>query len=483
LLTQGIEPERPRDVGSHTRHRTWMAVLCAVGLVVPTLLGCGLEPSRNIVVITLDTTRADRLGSYGNRDGLTPNADAVAAEANVFEHCVAPMGTTSPSHATLFTGLNPTEHAVRSNRDRLPDSIPTLAAELQKAGYTTGAFVSLRSMIQTAGLDRGFDHVDRFEPKPGGKRGLTSLVREGAATLASAQSWFESVKQEGRQPFFAWLHYYEPHSPYVPSPYSREMLKDYRGKFADGVGVMVFGNGRWMDSEQETRALGVLYDGRVQVADQLVGELLEGLRELYLLDDAIVVITADHGQALGDHGLPGHGRGMWQSILEVPCLIWDGRDRRPYRISERVGLIDLTPTLLELAGLPALPNVSGRSLVPALRGDTLSPGRYYASTKVVASNKARAPVEIDPRKPYEIAIYEGDLKLMHGDAGTALFDLSRDPFEQSPLPVSTRGNAYERLFALVQDHFGEEGTSADVAPSKDFPEEVLEGLRALGYTD
>ena len=130
-----------------------------------------------------------------------------------------------------------------------------------------------------------------------------------------------------------------------------------------------------------------------------------------------------------------------------------------------------------------MPNISGRSLVPALRGEALSPGRYYASTKVVAPHKARSPGKIDPQRPYEIAIYEGDLKLMHGDGGTALFDLSEDPSELSPLPVTARGNAYERLFALVKGHFGVERTAGDAAPSTDLPKEVVEGLRALGYTD
>jgi arylsulfatase A-like enzyme len=415
---------------------------------------------------------------------LTPYFDALAREATVFEHCVAPMGTTSPSHATLFTGLYPTDHRVTSNRDRLPDSIPTLAAAFQKNGYATGAFVSLRSLIDTGGLERGFDRVDLYETRRADNNRRMVLVREGAATLASARSWLETVQREGRQPVFAWLHFYEPHSPYVPSPHSRERLKDYRGMYADGMDTISFGLGLWMASDEQTRALGALYDGRVQVADQLVGDLMDELRELQLLDDAIVVIAADHGQALGEHGLPGHGRGIWESVLEVPCLIWDARDRKARRIGDRVGLIDIAPTLLDLAGLPPLANVAGRSLVPALRDQPLPPAPYFASTQFVPSKEGGAPGEVDPRKPYEVAVYEGDLKLMHGDAGTALFDLSQDPKELSPLPESSRPDAYERLSVLALEHHRElKGTATDAAPAHEIPDEVAEGLRALGYTD
>jgi arylsulfatase A-like enzyme len=449
--------------------------LALVTLAAGLLFACGSEPRPDLVLVTIDTARADRFGFMGDPGGLTPNADALAREATVFENCIAPMGTTTPSHASLFTGLHPRTHGVRSNKAKLPAEFRTLAETLGENGYDTGAFVSFAPMLTLGALDRGFGSVDGPDPE----RGRAS--RRGSLTIRAAQRWFEDVARNDRRPLFAWIHLYEPHGPYRPTSHSREKLRDSSSELAAGVSMPIFGLGAWMHRPQDRAAVHALYDGQLREADLLLGELLASMEQLGLLSNAVVVIAADHGQALGDHGHPGHGQSLWQSVLHVPLLVWDGRSRSPRRVRERVGLIDLHPTLLELAGLAVPAASEGRSLVPALRGEPLAAHSYYAEIKLTRgpgprekSFFARGP------PPYEVAAFRDRFKFMHGSDASALFDLATDSGETRPLDRAQAPDAYDRLSQQARHYADSQPASPAV---QRIPESVAEGLRALGYAD
>jgi len=245
---------------------------CNICCVIVVLSAC-TPPERvtgppNVLLLTLDTTRIDALGTYGSRGRHSPNIDRLAADGVVFENAIAPMGTTIPSHATLFTGLLPSHHQVRSNADVLDDAHAVLAARLSDHGYDTAAFVSYKSMLARAGLDRGFDtqsDPQAASPKP--------PTRGGDEVNRLALDWLARPRSK---PFFLWLHYFEPHSPYRLTAYAEGQLSDYDGPLRNGAPGLRFyqlGTGiPWSDAER--RAIGILYDGEVREVDRLVGEVL-----------------------------------------------------------------------------------------------------------------------------------------------------------------------------------------------------------------
>jgi membrane-anchored protein YejM (alkaline phosphatase superfamily) len=244
------------------------AAKAAAGLVFLGLCACsGSRESPNVVVITVDTLRADSLGVYGNPEGHSPHIDAFAQNAVVFEDAVTAIGTTFPSHASMFTGLYPKNHGVRWNGDGLDDRSTTLAEVLQEAGYETAAFVSPGSMLERGGLQQGFSVTDEFWTRESPR-----YVRAGDEVNARARSWLDSRSDER---FFLWLHYFEPHTPYEVSEYSKtkHASAGYQGVFSHGaspaalrkLGTEV----PW--SEAERAAIRALYDGGVRAADRLVG--------------------------------------------------------------------------------------------------------------------------------------------------------------------------------------------------------------------
>ncbi len=225
------------------------------------------SPRPPVVMISIDTLRSDRLPAYGYGAVETPAIDRLAADGVLFERAFTHVNVTLPAHASLFTGLLPAVHGVRDNAGyRLGESIPTLAAELNRHGYATGGFVSSWVLRAWTGIDRGFDVYDdgvRFETG----RQLGDLQRAGPETLAAASGWLDGVADV---PFFLFLHLYEPHAPYQPpAPFA----------------------GRYEDA----------YDGEVAAADRVVGDLLRRLERLGLYDEALVILLSDHGEGLMDH--------------------------------------------------------------------------------------------------------------------------------------------------------------------------------------
>ncbi len=274
--------------------------------------GCARRP--NVLILTLDTTRADRLGCYGYALADTPGLDRLAAEGALFERAQAVMPITLPTHATIFTGYLPLEHGLRVNRDyALPPEIPTLASQFKQAGYDTAAVVASKVLDSKYGLSRGFDtYVDapaEIKKRPAAE--VSSLLLE----------WLEGRR---RAPFFVWAHYFDPHMPRLPHPELSGL------KSSDP------------------------YDIEIAYMDRQISRLLEYLDRQGLARDTLVVAVADHGEGLGEHGEERHGHLIYQSTQHVPLILrWPGKIKPGRRIVGSVSQTDLMPTILELAGLPA----------------------------------------------------------------------------------------------------------------------------------
>ncbi|MBI5363284.1 MAG: sulfatase, partial [Planctomycetes bacterium] len=290
------------------------------------------DPRPNLLLVTLDTTRADALGCYVMRPGLTPNLDALAARGVVFERArtVAPL--TLPAHASMLTGLVPPRHGARDNGlVPVPSKARTAAELLAEAGYATGGFVSAAVLDPAWGLAQGFEVFDAPPPPP-----PESVVhmeeRAGSATVARALAWL-GARDEAR-PFFAWVHLFEPHAPYAPAP---EFL---------------------------ARANGDAYLGEVAAVDHEVGRVLDALRGSGELERTLVLVVGDHGESLGQHGEPTHSVFCYEPVLRVPLVVQlPGGARAGERSKATVSVVDVLPTLLDAAGVALPPGLDGRDLL------------------------------------------------------------------------------------------------------------------------
>ena len=303
----------------------------------------------NIVVITIDTLRADHLGSYGYGGGKTPALDAMAAEGARFVDVVAHVPLTLPSHASLFTGLTPPRHGVRNNPDfALPAGVPTVAERFHAAGYSTAAFVSGFPLHRRFGLAKGFEVYDDRFPRGEEWSGAPYTERRADQTVAAARAWLE--RRNADAPFFLWVHLFDPHRPYDPP-------EPFRTEFRAAP-----------------------YDGEIAFVDTQIAEL----RRLIAAagGQTIVFVTADHGEGLNEHGEPTHGLFVYDSTIRVPLIV-AGDGVPPGRvIAAPAALVDIAPTLLDLATLAPLAISDGRSLAPALRGSRQAPpseGGYVES--------------------------------------------------------------------------------------------------------
>lgn len=417
----------------------------------------------NIVLVTLDTLRADRVGGDHS---LTPSIDAFASHSTVFAGAITPIATTGPAHSSLFTGLRPRTHTVRWNGDSLPDKFATLATLLSETGYDTAAFVSMPMLINGTKLGRGFATTSEEGP-------YQEATRPGTEVNQFAKEWLKAPRNK---PFFLWLHYFEVHSPYRLTTHAKQHLGNYAGFFANGASVDDLysirtgypGDKHW--SERNLAAINTLYDGEVVEADKLIADLLSALgisaKQSGPKDNTVVILTADHGQVLGEHHAFGHGFMTWEEALRVPLIIHDPH-AEAREIDERVSLIDLFPTILDYARIP-LPQVAvGRSLQPAVRGAELPRTLYLAETRK------------GTREQQAIVALEGSNKVVLGYERAGAFNLATDPHELRPMPVES-SLEFERLAKIALEYFTQEPT----AGQQDKPDqERLDELRSLGYTD
>ena len=390
-------------------------------------------PSPPIVLISIDTLRSDRLPAYGYEGVETPAIDRLAADGILFERAWTHVNVTLPSHASVFTGLLPPDHGVRDNAGyRLREEIPTLAAEMSRAGYATGGFVSSWVLRASTGIARGFEVYDDDVGFETGRQ-LGQLQRPGMETLAAASEWLGGVAGE---PFLLFLHLYEPHAPYAPPP-----------PFAD----------RYRENP---------YDGEVAAADAVVGGLIRRLEELGVYDEALVILFADHGEGLMDHGEMDHLILIYREVLQVPLIVkLPGGERGGDRIAVGAQLSDVAPTVYALAGLPAPEGIAGANLLALETAAAVHSPRRIVSESVY------------PRIHFGwsdlASVVEGDLHFIESP-DPELFNLADDPGERNNV-IQEERSAARRLRAALQ-----EIDRSLAAPAEDDPE-VRRRLESLGY--
>ncbi len=388
----------------------------------------------SILLITLDTTRADRLGAYGNKDGLTPSLDEFAKSATLFQRCEAPAPQTEPSHVTIFSGWYPARHGVRKNLNvDLAAGVPLLAENFKKGGYQTGAFVSSYVLLGHFGLDRGFDEYDASFYDL--RKPASSVERRSAETLSKATEWLK-----GRaSPWFCWIHLYDAHSPYNPPSPFREKYK------------------------------GNSYNGEIAYMDSALGGFFSWMRSSGMDKNTIMVVCADHGESLGEHGEPEHGVFLYDATTRVPLLIHMPKQTAPQSVSRDVSLVDIAPTLRDLCGLPSASS-DGVSLVPLLRGEPIKRGPAVIESLVPLLDYGWAPL---------YAAVNGHFKFILAPR-PELYDLAEDPMETKNIIGDNpkEGVALEKV--LKQYIVAEEGKSL---PSRNVSlgEEEMQSLRSLGY--
>ena len=418
-----------------------VATLVAVVVVLTrrTPPGASSRGRPNVLLVTLDTTRADHIGCYGYSRAQTPGLDRLAAEGARFADASSPVPITFPAHASLFTGLYPFEHGARGNGDfYLSDRFETLATRLRAAGYRTAAFVSSFVLDQRYGLSRGFDVYDDRLDVSGGHVVDIEAERRGDRTVSALAQWLDGHARDGAAPFFVWLHLYDPHTPYAPpAPF-------------------------------DERFAAAPYDGEIAFDDTLVGSVLDKLGALGLRDRTLLVVVGDHGESLGDHGEDTHSMFVYESAIRVPFIVWSPGTVRPgVVVHEPVRLTDVAPTVLQLVGAQPLATRNGRSLVPALEGRRLTPEPLYSETLTPQLTMNWAPLR---------SIRDERWKFIDAPR-RELYDLQQDPTERTNLAANQpqRAGALAAVLARVA------GSGQGVLSRAEVDQETKSRLAALGY--
>ena len=431
-------------LGIPTKWLLVAAVPIILGLVATIRLVIGPSrpaPRPNILLITLDTTRADHIGAYGDAMARTPTLDRLASEGVLFERADSAAPITLPAHVSLLTGRYPFSHGVRNNGNfRLANDVPTLATALHDRGYRTAAFVSAFVLDRRSGLSRGFDEYDDHFDSRGALEPDDEIERRGDRTGQLAENWVARQVGDvaaGRPPFFVWLHLYDPHDPYTPPAPFAELFRS------------------------------LPYDGEIAFDDAVVGSFIERLTRLGVLSTTIVAVVGDHGESLNEHGEVTHAVFVYESVLHVPMIVWSPGRLGPARVAPPVRGIDLTPTLLELGGLPPLAGAQGQSLLPLARGGRQGPASAYSESYFPLFFMNWAPLR---------AIQDDRWKFIDAPV-PELYDLAIDPHERSNLAAREPARAAAFRRALDSVSGTGPGAMATAIPDRD----AIEKLAALGY--
>jgi arylsulfatase A-like enzyme/cytochrome c-type biogenesis protein CcmH/NrfG len=395
------------------------------------------DQNLNVLLITLDTTRADRLGCYGDAGARTPNLDRLAAEGIRFANAYCQVPLTLPSHASIMTGRNPYHHGVHNNGTYvLPAAEVTLAERLKNRGYETAAITASFSVNSRFGLGQGFDvYDDNFLPSPG-SQSVSALERRAPEVSAVFSSWM-ARRPAGK--FFAWVHFYDPHMPYDPPG---TYLTDFPGR---------------------------PYDGEIAFMDTYVGEVVRLLRDKGLLENTLVVIAGDHGEAFGEKGERGHGVFLYEMAMRVPLIFSSKTLPRGVTVNSRARLIDIVPTILDILNIGSAAGVDGLSLVPVIEGKKERERDVYLESFYPRENWGWSEL---------VGLISEKWKYIQAPR-PELYDLSGDPMEKD----NVFARYPERTSELKSRLQGMLAASAPGAPSaqKELSRLEQEKLRSLGY--
>ncbi|RPJ48434.1 MAG: hypothetical protein EHM19_02050 [Candidatus Latescibacterota bacterium] len=444
------------------------AALAASFLLLALSCGGGSGASRSLVLLVIDTCRYDEIGRMTPAGPVTPRIDAFAAEATSFTRATAPAPWTLPSTGSLLTAVYPTVHGALGrypNFSRLRPEVPTAAEGLAAAGLRTGALVNVAFLHPILGLDRGFESYDYAA-------GANKKCRGAAATIDAAIRWIE--EHRGMR-FFLFVHLFDPHMDYdPPEPYRSRFLGGYTGPLEPPfAGAESWKKERRVTAEIREFARS-LYRAEIAAVDEECGRFFAYLDSAGLSDETAIVVTADHGEEFWDHGSFEHGHTLYDELIHVPLLIRAPGIEGPREVHDRVALVDVAPTLFELAGVPPMAGWQGVSLVPLLEGKKTEGPHYRFSESLLYGYEWKAVVG----DRFKFSWDEERDKM-------ALFDLAADPAEKREISAEQREEA-GRMAAVLLEWFrgilARTGGSLSGEPV-DMEEEVVEQLRALGYVE
>lgn len=489
------------------RSAPYSAVMLGLALALSiALAGCsrGHPSPKNLLLVTIDTLRSDRLGTYGNPIVLTPNLDRLAARGTLFCDASAQIPSTLPSHASILTGRYPTTHGVHDNGVYfLDERESTLAEMLGEIGLEGAAFVGAFVLDHRFGTDQGFAvYDDRMEDPL--RRGeaprlddatnpvarwwvgswFSAYQRRGDSVVRAAAQWLrQRPARDDTRPFFLWVHLFDPHEPYDPPfPFAALYDRDYNGPM-DGTG----------EAFEATRAAGTLterdvahmrsrYDSEVTYADACLGALLDSIEALGVLDETLVAVTADHGEGLGEHDYYfEHGSRLWETLLRVPLILSGPGVPSGLVVTGRVRSVDIAPTLTELLGVPAPAGIDGASLRPLFESEADARDSYA---------ETQCGLQTMPVPESYRALSSGDWKLIAvaprnrdaaGAPSVALYDLARDAGETRDLSAERPRIAQDLLSALARTAAAGRRDSIASLNTRAMDDETVAKLRALGY--
>jgi arylsulfatase A-like enzyme/Flp pilus assembly protein TadD len=401
------------------------------------------KPALNVVLITIDTLRADHLGCYGYKQIKTPNIDALAADGTRFDRAFAVVPVTLPSHTSILTGTYPMLSGMHDfSGNKLSPLQPTLASVLKQAGYQTGAVIAAAVLDSRFGLNQGFDfYYDHFEFSRLDEANLDEMERPGNVVADVTLDW---LAKNSQKKFFLWMHLYDPHAPYQPhEPYSREYAAQP-------------------------------YDGAIAFADEQVGRLLRFLKEKGIYRNTVIVLCGDHGESLGEHGEKTHGFFIYNATMHVPLIIKLLEKPAAGVVDDPVSLVDLMPTVLHAVGVNVPSQVQGRSLLPelgsgsdaqaerdrVLYGETFLPRIHFNWSELRGSENTKYHF-IDAPRP-------------------ELYDLAKDPGELHNLFTEKSAVADEmraKLAGLIRDY----SAGKEMAEKTGLDPALMERLKSLGY--
>jgi arylsulfatase A-like enzyme len=478
------------------------AVVLGLGGAI-TLTCARKEPPLNVVLISVDTLRADRLGAYGYTARPTsPRIDALAAEALLFEVHVAAAPWTTPSHMSLLTGLVPTRHGVTgSDRglrealkgerpiERLPEAITTLAEALAARGWATAAFTGGATLDPRIGFDQGFGEYD------------TSMVKLDRAKVGRVLGWIDA-HDEG--PFFLFWHTFEVHAPYLAPDFLGDVLPPERARaLGERLEAIPERNG-WKAVRAAKRVMRAydaydpevtraLYDGGIRSFDRWLGLFVEGLQERGLWDRTLLVLTSDHGEQLGEEGRPApfgdgfynvHGHALYEELIHVPLIIRIPGVPGGGRITPVTASIDVMPTILDVLDVPAPPEAQGRSLRPLWeRREDWTPEAALSESlseeeemKSLRTERYKYLLTIDAA-----SVAERGRSFVPSNAGRTLFDLLEDPDERRDLVEGAGADDQTERVAALDAELRELLATVGRPDKGQLSAEARDGLEALGY--
>jgi arylsulfatase len=428
----------------------------------------------NGVVVLVDTLRADHLGSYGNGRGLTPFLDRLAARGVRFERAYATSSWTMPSVASLFTARYPSQHGVQTMQSQLGESEHTLAEALTTRGWAAAGFSANLLVGAPHGFGQGFDPFLAFAVEP-----PAAKVR-GAALREHGRQWLERRPAGAASPLLLYFQFMEPHAPYEPpEPWRSRLVRPHAAGEIEAAAKVMEEHKIWNRPPEQIALLASLYDGEVAAADEEVRLLFDELQRRGLLANAVVVITADHGEEFGDHGGLSHGFTLFEEQVRVPLIVL-APGLAPAVVREPVSLVDVAPTVLDLAGVPALSSFEGRSLVMLMRGAAAPP----VPIDLLAQLESMGPRK--GLRKHQSALLRGDLKVLRSPnpfVAPHLFDLAADPGEHHPDPPALVAERAVLLAALDALQMTLAGRASPAGEPVRLDDATREKLRALGYGD